>query len=296
MPIDRWIAGLAGRQRGNVARAQLLDAGIGKGAIDHRIARGRLHPQFPGAGVYLVGHDVAPPLSTQYAALLACGPEAVLSHRSAAALWGFLSRQPTEVDVTVPGRIRKGPKGIRVHSGSLTRAERKGKHGLAVTSPARTCRDLGEQLEPDQHERAIAEARVLKLVTDRQLRAAIAAAPSRPGSSATKRILDREDGPQLTRSEPEALVLKLVRAARLGSPRANATVLGYEVDLVWEKEKVIVEFDSWQFHSDRRSFERDRRKAADLQLAGYTVLQLTWRRLTEEPYAVVAQLAAALAT
>jgi very-short-patch-repair endonuclease len=101
--------------------------------------------------------------------------------------------------------------------------------------------------------------------------------------------------PALTRSEAERRLLALVRAARLPEPEANACVNGYEVDFVWRGRNLIVEVDGYAFHSSRRSFERDRRRDVELVTAGYRVLHFTRRQITDEPEALIATLAAALA-
>ena len=98
----------------------------------------------------------------------------------------------------------------------------------------------------------------------------------------------------LTRSEAERLLLALCRAARLPLPQTNVRRAGWEVDAVWEPQRLVVEVDGYRYHGPQPQFERDRRKDADLLLAGYRVLRLTWRRLTREPREVVALLTTAL--
>ena len=98
-----------------------------------------------------------------------------------------------------------------------------------------------------------------------------------------------------TRSEAEKRLRELVRSAGLPQPRMNVHRAGWEVDAVWDDQRLVVEVDGRKFHSTPARFERDRRKDADLLLAGYRVLRVTWRRLTKEPREVVAILAGALA-
>jgi very-short-patch-repair endonuclease len=197
------------------------------------------------------------------AAVLATG--GVLSHHSAAAVWGF--RRPHDGDVhvttTKPARSRAG---IRVHrSASLQAAVH---HNLPLTPAARTLRDLAPLLPTSEYDRAVEEAQVRWLV------------PKRPG-----------DEPRFTRSEGERRLLKLVRAARLPLPLTNTKVAGWEVDAFWPEHKLIVEIDGYAFHGHRGAFERDRRKDAALTAAGYHVVRFTWRQLEREPHAVVARLA-----
>jgi very-short-patch-repair endonuclease len=107
-------------------------------------------------------------------------------------------------------------------------------------------------------------------------------------------LLDRDDGPALTRSVAERKLLRMIRAASLPSPVVNARVGRYEVDFLWREQRLIVEVDGFAWHSSRRAFERDRARDAELQLAGYRVLRITWRQLTREPNAVIQRIARAL--
>jgi very-short-patch-repair endonuclease len=203
------------------------------------------------------------------AAALAIGEGAALSHQSAAAIWGF-GRRDREVHVTVARRGRRSRGGIRVHQTlSLDAAVH---NGLPLTTPARTLTDLGRLLTSDELDRATEQAHILGLV-----------------------IPDCEDRfPEFTRSEAERRLKALCRAANLPMPRTNARVAGYEVDAFWPAQRLVVEVDGWRYHSTRQAFERDRRKDAALQVAGYRVLRITWRRLRYEPIALSAQLGALL--
>ena len=88
--------------------------------------------------------------------------------------------------------------------------------------------------------------------------------------------------------------MELIRAARLPTPETNVRLNGYEVDLLWREQRLVVEVDGYAFHSSHRSFERDRRRDRDLQAQGYRVLRITWRELTDTPEALIAELAVAL--
>ena len=257
---------LAARQHGVVTTAQLLDAGVGRRAIARRVARGWLVPLH--RGVYQVG-PVAARYGAEMAAVLACGDGAVLSHQAAAAIWGF-GRRDRVVHVTVEGQARRGRAGVRVHRTlSLDAAVR---DGLPLTTPARTLKDLARVLSPHRLDRAQEQAHVLGLV-----------------------IPDDAGEPEFTRSEAERRLKALCRAAGLPLPRTNARVAGWEVDAFWPAQRLIVEVDGWTYHRTRQAFERDRRKDAALQAAGYRVIRITGRRLTTEPYAVTAQLTLLLA-
>lgn len=282
---DRKVAELASRQRGVVSRAQLLAAGLTERQIDGRLARGSLHRIH--RGVYFVGHPVPVSLGPQMAALLAAGPGAVLSHRSAAELHGLLPPLPeTAIDVTVPTQRRRR-RGVRVHRHRLVTSEMTHRAGLPVTTVARTLRDLASFLSEHELERAAAEAEVRGLIVAADL-------CSGPGSGSRRLDAVLQAGPALTRSEAERRLLALVRGARLPPPRVNSRVGRYEVDFCWSDHRLIVEVDGFAYHGSRAAFERDRIRDADLQEAGYRVLRLTWHQLTAEPIRVVARLARTL--
>ncbi len=266
----RWVARLAARQRGVITRAQLRSGGLSAAAISRWLAAGRLHPLH--RGVYLVGHGVPPPLASELAALVACGPTAALSYRTAAALWRILPSWTGPVEVTAPGRRCRPRPGLTPHTGALSPRETTVRHGLRITTPARTLRDLRSVIKPAALERATNEARVLGLVRDAE-----------------------GTGPSITRSEAERRLLALLRRAGLDATTTNTSVAGYEVDLLFADQRLVVEVDGYAFHRTRAAFERDRRRDADLVAAGYRVIRVTWRQLTTEREAVVARLAAALA-
>jgi very-short-patch-repair endonuclease len=289
---DRIIAELAGRQHGVVSRAQLLDAGVSPSAIDTRLRGSRLHPLH--RGVYAVGHRALVPLAEEMAAVLACGSGSAVSHRAAAAMQRMLDRRGPLVDVTVARSGRRRP-GLRVHrSRSLTPGDVVMLHGIPVTTPVRTLLDLAESEPARELERAYDEAITQRLVSHSSFAAAIRQAHGRHGSSALRGLLARNAEPTLTRSEAEERCLALIREAGLPAPRMNAPVAGYCVDFFWPEDGLIVEVDGYRFHSSRTAFERDRRRDAVLQAAGFRIMRVTWRQLTTESMAVVARLARAI--
>ena len=287
--VDRRIAAIAARQDNVVTGEQLHSAGLGRGAIDNRLETHlmqRLHRR-----VYLLG--AAPPTfrARMRAAALACGPGAAVSHRSAAAMWGLLSDKRDLVDVTVTGR-NPGPKpGIQIHR--TRQLDIRAIERIPITSPARTICDLAASESASVLERALNEARVLKLLTDKQLQAAISRAPTRKGTKALRAAL--QQGPSITRSDAERRLLKLIREADLPPPLTNVKLTGYTVDFLWPKSRLIVEFDGFAFHGHRQAFERDRRRDRTLIAAGYRVIRITWRQITDEPLAVLTSIAQALA-
>jgi very-short-patch-repair endonuclease len=219
----------------------------------------------------------------------------LVSHQSAATLWGFASASEGEVQVTVVGGNRRSRRDVQVHrTRRLDRRDARFVRGIPITSPARTLIDFASEASSDELERAIAEGYALRLVTEHEIEGAIERAAYRPGVAALRAELRREAGPRFTRREGERRMLKLIRDAQLSPPLTNAKVAGFEVDFLWPDRKLIVEFDSYQFHGHRAAFERDRRRDQAHIAAGYTVIRVTWRQLTEEPLTVVATIARAL--
>ncbi len=290
---DHVVAWVAAQQLGLITRPQLQAAGVARGAIASRLSRNTLFRVH--RGVFLVGHPTPAPGAMELAALLACGDGAVVSHRSAAALWGLAAPPVNLVEITVAARSCKTHDRVRVH-----RAERLDPHdrrlcnGILATSPARTLIDFASDADPEEVERAIAEAHALGLVTEREILAAIERGPNRPGVALIRAVLNSEGGPRMTRSKAERILLALTRSARLPAPVANTVAAGVSVDFLWPEHRVVVEVDGYQFHGHRAAFERDHRKDLVLDAAGYHVIRITWRQLRYEPFVVVAHIACAL--
>jgi very-short-patch-repair endonuclease len=292
---DRAIAAVAAHQCGVITRGQLAALGLGLGAVDHRVRTGRLHRLH--RGVYAVGHTALPPLARELAAVMACGAEAVLSHQSAAALWGLRAHDPGEVHVTIGRSGSQSRPGLRVHrTRSLGARDVRTRRGIPVTSPPRTLIDLADVLTERELSRAIDEAEVRGIAHRGELLAAVArAGPGRRGSARLAQILRRAEAPSLTRSEAEERLLVLIGAAGLPCPEVNVRIQGHEVDLLWRACRLVVEVDGYAFHSTRAAFERDRARDADLQAAGLRVLRVTWRQIVDEPYALVVRIGQAFA-
>lgn len=291
---DAAIARIARGQRGLVTRHQMVSAGMSSAAIAHRVALGRLHRMH--RGVYLVGHEIPPVLARELAAVLACGVGAVLSHRSAAALWSLPSAPQRELDVTTDQRGRSQRPGLRVHRvRTLPAGDRTRRHAVPVTTPARTLLDLSQVVGRRELQRAFEEAAARRLVRAESLLAELERAAGRRGSVALRTLIQRSAGPALTRSEAEARLLALVRAADLPPPETNVAVGRYEVDLLWRAQALVVEVDGYAFHSSPAAFERDRLRDARLSAAGLRVTRVTWSQIVETPEALIARLAVALA-
>jgi very-short-patch-repair endonuclease len=185
--------------------------------------------------------------------------------------------------------------GVRTHRlARLDPRDRGLKFGIPTTSPARALVDLAASATADEVERAIAEARARRLVTDRHLSDTLDRARNRPGVSAMRALLRHQGGPRLTRSEAERRLLRLIRAASLPEPEANVRVEGLEVDFLWRQARVIVEVDGFAFHGHRRAFERDRLRDMALRDRGFEVIRVTWKQLVDQPLLVIAHIARAL--
>jgi very-short-patch-repair endonuclease len=284
-PVDGRIGGLAARQHGVISRAQLLAIGLGESGVDRRVRAGRLHRLH--RGVYAVGHPRLTREGRFMAAVLACGPGAVLSHGSAAIHWGLPWRENKWTDVTVPtpgGRRRR--RLVVVHRARIEPNERTTKDGIPVTSPSRTMIDLADYGRRRPVERALDEAAYLHLDVS-----ALQPRQGRRGSGVVAELLARHDpGATRTRSDMEEIFLALCVEHGLPKPAVNADVEGYEGDFVWRRERLIIETDGHGAHGTRAAFEADRVRDAELVAAGWRVVRVTYRRLLTTPQAVATQL------
>jgi predicted transcriptional regulator of viral defense system len=294
------ISDLAGRQHGVVALTQLVDLGLTVRTVDKRVGGGRLHRVHQG--VYAVGHPALTADGRRMAAVLACGLDAVLSHRSAAALWDLRLDERSSIDVTAPNRRGRIPKGIDAHRhGSLRLADRTSLKGIPCTTVARTLLDLAGVVGMRQLEKAISEAEVLRLFDLDTMREVIARSRGRRGI-ARLRLLVSEFDPRtkLTRSELERRFLALCGRAGLPPPEVNVPLaLGrdlIEADFLWRDARLIVEADGRAFHDTASAFERDRRRDQRLMLAGWQVIRCTWRQVVDEPADLARTLRKLLAT
>jgi very-short-patch-repair endonuclease len=187
-------------------------------------------------------------------------PGAVLSHRSAAALWGLL-RQPDLVDVTLPGKAgHRHRRGIRVHHSLLLSPDQTTiRRNIPVTNPSRTLTDLRRSLPRPQFAAALRQAEFLRLPID--------AAPE----------------PDHTRSELETRFLALCRRHRLPQPEVNVRVGPFIADFLWSERRLIVEVDGYRAHGTPSAFERDRARDVELRLLGYQALRFTWAQVVDRP-------------
>ncbi len=256
---DATVASIAFRQHGVVTLAQLRECGLGAGAIELRLRNGRLHRLH--RGVFAVGHSRISQEGRWLAAVLALGEGAVLSHVSAAALWGIRHSGSDRVHVTVPSGAGRTPRrGIVVHrSLTLGPADVDEHNAIPVTSVSRTLLDLAGVLTPTRLERAIEQSLALWLFDLRAVHAVLAANPRRPGATTLAEIVARiHDEPSLTRRELEKLMLDLCDSHHIERPEVNVVVDDYEVDFLWRTHRLIVETDGLQWHGTPPALERDR--------------------------------------
>ena len=219
------------------------------------------------------------------AAVLACGEGAVVSHLSAAELWGIRRRARRlsgaggrggsgAVHVTVPSTAgKRRQSGIVLHrSSTLTASGCTRRDGIPVTNPGRTLADLRPLLSPAQFNAAVRETDFLGLPIDEGV--------VRQGHASSK-------APR-TRTDLEAMFLTLCRRHRLPQPEVNVKVERVEVDFLWPARRLVAEVDGWESHRGRSAFEEDRRRDARLKLLGYEVLRFTWLQVKDEARTVAA--------
>lgn len=281
--IDAAIAALASRRYGVVSRDELRRIGIPRGAIDRRIAASRLLPLY--RGVYAVGHRAPRREARWLAAVLAGGEGAVLSHRSAGALWVMIDREHLEPDVTT--RTHRETAGLATHRGRLASPDRTIHRGIPVTSPARTLADLAHVLGVEDLTRALREAQFRRLL---DLPAVLDALSRRPA----RQLRALVDAAVPTQSVLEDRLLAICDRQGIPRPLTQQQLGGRRLDFLWPAARLVVETDGFQAHGTPIAFQRDRELANALQLEGYTVLRFTYADLTARPRDVARQIKRAL--
>jgi very-short-patch-repair endonuclease len=278
----RWFEfwDLVRRQHGVITRLQLLELGLTTEAIEHRLARGRLHRIH--RGVYAVGRPEVGQRGNWMAAVLSCGSRALLSHESAATLWGFWAR-PHGVDVLVPeGKVRRRP-GICVHRRvGLGPEQRRVIDGIPVTDPISTLIDLAACVGHDRFDRAVNDADRLDLVDSEALRFALDATPPRPGVGRLRSLLDSHTFAP-TDSVLERRFLRLTRNAGLPQPKTQAEVNGVRVDFYWPNLGLVVETDGLRYHRTPAQQKKDHQRDQIHAVAGLTTLRFTAAQVRYEP-------------
>ena len=270
---------LARRQWGVVTRAQLVELGFGTRGISDWVRAGRLFRLH--RGIYAVGHDRLRLEGRWLAAVLACGPGAVLSHRGAARLWELGRYDSALIDVTVPSQNgRRSMRGVRVHrSRRLAAAEVTTRGGIPVTTVERTLLDLADVLPKQALRRAVTEAEYRQRLDTTTLVAVLERNPGRRGA----KLREAVDGKRhWTRSPLEERFVALLGRHGVEEPETNVRMDGYEVDFLWRRVGLVVELDGLAAHATRAAVLRDRERDRVLWRRGLRTIRLTSEALDVE--------------
>ena len=263
---------------------ELRELGLSRQAVSVRAGNGRLHRLHHA--VYAVGHPNAGFEGRMLAAVKACGPNAVLSHYSAAELWGFMDRTDRRPDVTIPQSERRSHAGIGVHQSTrLEPRDRTRFQGIPVTTPARTLLDLAAVLEYRVLRGAVRRAQGLHRASPAQLEEVLDRL--RPRRGARRLAVIVATGPAPTNSKLEDLVLELVLDGGLAHPDLNKPLVldGRRVvpDFRWPEQRLVIEADGVAWHDEKVAREEDAARQALLEAHGERVLRVTWDQVVGQP-------------
>jgi very-short-patch-repair endonuclease len=279
------MAELAARQYGVVALWQLSE--LDEELARKRVAAGRLHRIHQS--VYAVGHSLLGVNGRLLAAVLACGPGAVLSHRSAASLHGLLDDGRDRIDVIAPNRRGRAPTGIAAHrDGTLTATDRTEIARVPCTGLARTLLDLAATESPRTLRHAVTQAEVERVFDLKALNELLKRSRGRRGVARLRLAIAHHDPrEQDARRELEKRLLALFRRSELPPPEVNGHLVvdGISVmpDFMWRDARLIAEADSRRVHGTVTAFEKDRFRDQRLAVAGWTVIRCTWAQVRDEP-------------
>jgi predicted transcriptional regulator of viral defense system len=300
--LSQALVDLAREQHGVFGLAQLRELGLSDRAVRDRAVTARLH-RIHHAVYSLVPRELLTREGLYMAAVLACGADAVLSHRSAARLhelrnWGY-----TKIEVTVPRRSHRRHPGVAVHrSTTLTPADVTRVNNIPVTTVARTLLDLGDVIDQRQLERSFDQAEAAEALDLRAIEDQLARNATRAGAKRVRKVLNEHYiGKTPTWSELEEALLAITRPLGIPDPECNAFITlddgepAIRVDFVWREERIVIEADSRKWHDTRQRFETDRRRDQRLTVAGWTVIRTTWRQLKYRPHELRAVLVKLLA-
>jgi very-short-patch-repair endonuclease len=289
LPNASLIGALADVQNGVVARAQLLELGLSRGAIGRAVRSGLLRPIF--RGVYAVGHTALRREGWWQAALLACGEGSVLSHHSAGALWGLRSAPMFPIHVINDGDRGRQQARIATHRMLLARSETNLSDGIRTTTPARTIVDLSPHLPGRARRELIERAQDRRRFHPTKIAASLALVPNRRGARELRALLDLlQPDKDNARSHLERLFLKLVRSGRVPGPEVNYVIAGRRRDFVWIEQRLVVETDGYRWHSTRQAQQRDRRRDRELTSLGWRPVRFTYEEVAFEPDRVAREL------
>jgi very-short-patch-repair endonuclease len=252
-----------------------MELGLSEQAVQHRIVRGRLYRI--ERGVYAVGRPALTKRGRWMAAVLGCGPDALLSHWSAAALFGLgFEKQQIEVSVRTCSDRKRGGAEVLVHRRRHLQDEDCSiRDAIPVTSPVRTLVDLAATSGRDQIERLVNEADRLDLVDPEVLSAALSAYRGQRGVARLRAVVDPGGAFRRTRSGLERRFLRLVERAGLPMPLTRKWLNGFEVDFYWPDLGLVVETDGLRYHRTAARQAKDRRRDQAHTVAGLTQLRFT---------------------
>jgi predicted transcriptional regulator of viral defense system len=276
---------------GVIALHELRELGLSARTVQSRAATGHLY-RIHHAVYSLVPRELLKREGLYMAAVLACGPGAVLSHRSAARLHGLRNYDYHRIEVTVPKRSQRTHSGVAVHtSTTLTAADVTVVNAIPTTTVARTLFDLGEAITPRQLERAFDQADIMHALDLNEIHDQLARNPNRPAAAAVKHLLKTHYiGSTPTENEFEDAFLALTRSLNLPDPTPQFYIdpgdgePPIRADFAWPDRKVVVETDGHRTHGTRGAFESDRRRDQRLTAAGWRVIRSTWKQLTNRPH------------
>jgi len=285
-PGPPWLHGVA-------ARRELLETGVGRRAIEHRLQTGRYLPLHDG--VYAIGHRDLTVCGRRRAIVLACGDGAVLSHRSAAGAWGLRPDGSARWNVTVPS-ARQPDAPVHTYRHRLTPAEVADLDGIPTTTVARTLLDLAALIPPHHLRRAVERAVQLELFDLTAIHRTLAAHPRRAGRRHLLALVDdlEDHGVTQTRSDVEAAFLQLCLDHDLPRPQVNHYDNDRERDFRWPAHRLVVEVDGWTFHRSRDAFTTDRRRDREALAQGYRVARFTATEVLLAPVQIATELRALL--
>jgi hypothetical protein len=267
-------------QHGVVSRAQLLALGFDRKAIQRRLDSGRLHPV--RRGVYAVGRPQTTRLGRWMGVILACWPGAVLSHRSAAALFGIARELPGRIDITLLSTRRVRQPGIRTHRRSLSPGDFGRKNRIPVTSPLQTMIDIALELPMDDLERAVNNADKHELIDPEALRAGLDEHPGEPGVKPLRTLLDK-DTFRLSDTQLEVLFRPIAAAAGVPVELTKCFVNDFEVDFFWPSLGLVVETDGLRYHRTAAAQRRDAIRDNAHVAAGLNRLRFTHWQVRYDP-------------
>jgi very-short-patch-repair endonuclease len=282
------LAALAARQYGVVSAAQLAELGYSRGEISRSTAAGRLHRIHRHA--YAVGHAALSRHGSCLAAVFACGDGAMISHRSAAWLWGMTARWEPVVEVTAASPRHARATDIRIHSAeAFAKEDRDLVDGIPTTAVSRTLLDFAA-VDPSYLKIALDRCARHDLLNLVDLDVLIGRSRGFRGVARLRDALDVHRTPAFTRSGLERRFLELIRSSDLPRPSINVFIEGYELDVYWRAERFAVELDTYDHHGSPVAFEADRLRQEDLKLTGIEMTRITGARIDREPQAVIARL------